>query len=145
MKFSEICDYYADRYEQIMAAPRNEWGIDPYAWDEAGITLTHIEAWLWHDIRAVDVVLYPQFPVLNYFADFANPKARVVIECDGAAFHKDVKKDAMRDKRMREAGWTVYRISGKDCRSGVDLKDGEYSAARVFISEIAKKHGIARA
>lgn len=124
----------------IAAADSNDWGIDSYAWDGAGIRLTPIESWLWHDIRAVDVVLYPQFPIGKYITDFANPVAKVAIECDGAEFHQDGEKDARRDADMQAMGWTVYRISGKDCRDGAGKDSSVGSAARVFIERIAKKH-----
>jgi len=127
----------------ILECPKNEWAIDPYEADSIGIYFTPIEAWLWNDIRAIDLVLYPQYPVLNFFVDFANPKAKVAIECDGAAYH-DETKDAERDEKLRAAGWTVYRISGKDCRDGVNLESGEQSKARQFIHRVAQNHNIKR-
>lgn len=128
----------------ILDCPKNEWATDPYEWDSIGIYFTPIETWLWHDIRATDVVLYPQYPVGKCFVDFANPKAKVAIECDGAAFHDEV-KDAHRDAQMRAAGWTVYRISGKDCRDGAGTESEERSKAREFIKRIAANHNIGRA
>lgn len=35
--------------------------------------MTPIERWLWADIRHADAVFYPQYPVGNFFVDFANP------------------------------------------------------------------------
>jgi len=144
MNQKQIREHYKRIGPSIVSCGRNEWGVDPYAWDMAGITLTPIEQWLWHDIRAVGAVLYPQYPVLGFFADFANPVAKVVIECDGAEFHKDMEKDVRRDASIRKDGWTVYRISGKDCRDGVDSEYPSRSRARQFIQEIALMHGISR-
>lgn len=123
---------------------RNEWACNPYAFEEAGITLTPIESWLWHDIRAVDAVLYPQFPVAGFFVDFANPVAKVAIECDGKNFHTNIARDELRDKKLASLGWNVYRITGADCRSGVGEESPGKSAARHFIESIASIHGIKR-
>lgn len=139
-----IREFYAMATPQLMNAPTNEWAIDPYAWDTGLIHMTPIERWLWHDIRAVDLVVYPQYPVEGFFVDFANPKAKVAIECDGEAYHHDKEKDAARDKKLRDAGWCVYRISGKDCRDGVDSENESQSAARKFIKRIAFLHNIKR-
>ena len=127
----------------IKSSPKNEWAADPYAWDGL-VNLTAIEQWLWHDIRALDVVLYPQYPVLGFFVDFANPRAKVAIECDGAQFHTDKEKDAKRDANLRAHGWTVYRITGSDCRDGVGMDSGNHSKAREFIKRIATDHNIRR-
>ena len=137
--------HYESVAPQIMAAGRNEWGVDPYAWEsEAKIRLTPIELWLWHDIRAIDMVLYPQYPVRWHFADFANPVAKVVIECDGKAFHEDKAKDAARDQRMQAEGWTVYRFTGSECRIGVGLERESEGSTRQRMLEIGRRHEIIR-
>ena len=140
-----IREFYAMFNQKIMAEKPNEWGIDPYAWDTGLICMTPIESLLWHDLRTVDVVVYPQYPVAGFFVDFANPKAKVAIECDGEFYHRDKSKDAARDAKLREAGWSVYRITGKDCRDGVDSDQPSKSAARQFVQRIASIHNIQRA
>jgi len=135
--------HYRALTKAIEATPKNEWATDAYAF-EGLVRMTPIEQWLWHDIRAVDAVLYPQFPILGFFVDFANPRAKVAIECDGAAYH-DESKDAARDAKLTNAGWVVYRISGSDCRDGVGLDSGENSKARNFIKQIAMNHKLLRA
>jgi hypothetical protein len=144
-KWDGIRSFYAAAHSAIMGEASNEWGIDPYGWNDAAISLTPIESWLWHDIRAVDLVLYPQYPVGGFFVDFANPKAKVAIECDGAEFHQDKEKDAKRDAKLRQLGWTVYRISGKACRDGVGSDTAWQSEARKFVQGIASRHSIQRA
>jgi hypothetical protein len=142
-KFKGLCGFYKLANPEIIKAGRNEWGIDPYEVDWTRL-FTPIESWLWHDIRAVDLVLYPQYPVGRYFVDFANPVAKVAIECDGEAFHQDKAKDAERDAKLAAMGWKVYRISGKDCRDGVGAEHGEGSKARDFVKRIAGNHSINR-
>lgn len=142
--WSKIRAFYAELTPLILAERRDEWATDAYAWQESGaIYFTQIERWLWHDIRECGAVLYPQYPVGRFFVDFANPVAKVAIECDGADFH-DAEKDAARDKELRSMGWIVYRISGKDCRTGVDDDTRKISAAGVFIRKICILHSIAR-
>lgn len=142
--WSRIRAHYARLESELVAAGRREWGCDPYAWEDAGIELTPIERWLWHDIRAVDVVLYPQYPVGRFFVDFANPAAKLAVECDGAAFHTDTEKDRRRDDWLRSHGWSVERISGRDCRDGVDSELPSQSVARQFVRRLADTYGIAR-
>lgn len=140
-----IREFYAMVTPSIMAEKSSEWGIDPYAWDTGLIRMTPIESWLWHDIRAGNIVMYPQFPIGRFFADFANPKAKVSIECDGEAYHRDKSKDDARDDLLRADGWSVYRISGKDCRYGVGMEDEWNSNARKFLSDISMMHKVKRA
>jgi len=145
-----IKDHYRAALPLLMEAS-DEWGIDPYAWDELGIRLTPIEAALWDDIRAADLVMYPQFPVSGYFVDFGNPSARVAIECDGKRWHQDKEHDAIRQQHIEAKGWTVYRITGKNCFQEPEVFEDEHgteyalpSPARVFIQTIAERHPVQR-
>jgi len=142
--WNEIRSFYAAAHGDIMAEASNEWGIAPYEWEMAGIVLTPIEQWLWHDMRALDLVMYPQYPVAGFFVDFANPKAKVAIECDGAEFHQHHEKDASRDAKLKSLGWTVYRISGNACRDGVGSDTPSQSEARKFVQNIAFMHHVKR-
>ena len=111
---------------------RSEWGVDPYAWEhEGGIRMTPIEVAMWSDIRMEGAVFYPQYPVDKFFLDFANPVAKVALECDGYAFHLDKEKDAARDARLSELGWTVYRFTGRECMQ--DTEEGEDEDGRPFV------------
>lgn len=144
--WSRIRRFY-DQYQlAIKAAGRNEWADgDAYLWDHrGGIQMTPIETWLWSDIRALDAVLYPQYPVGRYFVDFANPIAKVAIECDGAEWHNDKAKDAARDAELEAMGWTVYRISGSDCRTEQDQETGKSGKAYLWLKDITGRHGIRR-
>lgn len=143
--WNAIRSFYAEITPLIMAEEKNEWALGAYCWEERPMIFqTPIENWLWHDIRACDAVLYPQYPVLNFFVDFANPKAMVAVECDGAAYHQNKAKDAERDRRLELAGWTVYRISGSDCRKDSDPDTGAPSVGHQFIQAICDIHGISR-
>lgn len=133
-RFKALREFYANANFEIMAAGKTKWGIDPYEVDWIRV-FTPIEQALWHDIRDAGIVMYPQYPVCGFFLDFANPRAMVGIECDGAAYHSDKQKDANRDAELSKLGWRIYRISGSDCKS-----NDEDSKAKKFVSEIAKSH-----
>jgi hypothetical protein len=141
---------FYEAHKSSILASANEWGIDPYSWEsDAGVTFTHIEQAMWSDIRMEGAIFYPQYPVLGYFVDFANPVAKVIIECDGAEFHKDKQKDDIRDANLRKHGWTVYRFTGsqcmKDCREGFD-QDGnpflELAPVQERLREIVELHSL---
>ena len=114
--WNRIRAYYSGHQRSILEAGRNAWSLDPYQWEfDGGIKLTPIERLLWADIRTEGVVLYPQYPVGRFFVDFANPAAKVAIECDGAAFHTNQDRDDARQAEIEAMGWHVYRITGADC------------------------------
>lgn len=142
--WNTIRRYYTEAHELIALAGRNEWGLGAYDWEEIGIRFTPIEEALWAHIRGCDAVLYPQYPVGRFFVDFANPVARVAIECDGAAYHTDKAKDAARDADLERMGWVVYRIPGYDCVKDNDPETGEARTARLFVQGICDRHGISR-
>ncbi len=87
--------------------------FDPYPVDWTRV-FTPIECMAWGELRGLGLPFFPQYPVLQFFADFADPIQKIVIECDGKRFHnKD--RDAERDRMMIDAGWKVFRVSGSDC------------------------------
>lgn len=142
-QFEAALQFYKSETPMILAQKRNEWASDPYSWCEV-IRMTPIEAWFWGDIRNANVVMYPQYPVGRFFVDFANPVAKVAIECDGKTYHQDKAKDAARDAELRSMGWSVYRITGRECMTDFDEEEIEYGYARKFIEAIASLHGLKR-
>lgn len=136
-------EFWSWHRKEILAGPKNEWVIDPYAW-EPWITLTPIEEGLWTDIRQANAVFYPQWPEAGFFLDFANPKARVALECDGKHWHTDKEKDARRDAKLRERGWVVYRFPGWQCMTEFDEETGEVGEAFQRVDRIARFHGLRR-
>lgn len=143
MRRTGLRQFYRLALPQILEAGSNEWGIDPYEVDWISI-FTPIELALWHDIRAADLVMYPQYPIKGYFVDFANPAAKVCIECDGSQWHQDTEKDAIRQRNIEAQGWTMYRITGRACKTDSDPETGTKSAAREFIDYIAERHPLCR-
>lgn len=95
---------------------------DPYFYDWYSI-MTPIEKMLWIEIRSLGFPMYPQFPVGDFFLDFADPIKKINIEADGKEFHTDTEKDFRRDSILEKNGWKVYRISG----STINAQDIELS------------------
>lgn len=138
--FDAIRKHYAERAHLIVNA--SDWDLDPYEWDtpKSGIRLTPIEAAVWEELRNQDVVMYPQYPVGRYFVDFGNPVAKVAIECDGAAWHKDVEKDSRRQSEIVSMGWRMYRIGGRDCLATDG--DGIKRAVAEFVKNVCWTNSI---
>ena len=125
-KWNEIREFYKTNMQDIMSAHPQQYGVDPYWWEDI-VEMTPIERSAWSDIRSCGVVFYPQFPVLGYFADFANPKFKIIIECDGKDWH-DPEKDASRDAKLNALGWTVHRFTGSQCKKigrDAETEDGK--------------------
>jgi hypothetical protein len=141
-----IRNFYARHMKRIMSCACNKWAMDPYLWDmgQHMIFMTPIEENFWADCREADLILYPQFPAKGYFIDFANPVAKVGIECDGKAFHTDVVRDMARQKALESIGWTIYRISGKDCNKDWDEDGQTPPPGRLLANQIGALHGIKR-
>lgn len=100
---------YAYLTPRLLAGER--WS--PYLWDWAPV-FTPIERDIWFSIRSIGLPFFPQYPILRFFVDFADPVTRLVIECDGKQWH-DEKKDAARDTLIKAEGWRVFRFSGHRC------------------------------
>lgn len=115
-RFARIREHYKTELPRMMAEYERTGRVhfDPYRLDFTS-DMTPIEAAVWGDIRCAALPFFPQIPALNYFLDFADPFKKIAIECDGKEWH-DAEKDAKRDARLAEDGWTVYRIPGSMCR-----------------------------
>ncbi len=114
-KLSIISKYYKDNEVAIseMFIKNKSIYFNSYPIDWS-VLFTPIEALAWHSIRNKGgIVLYPQYPVLNYHLDFANPGLKIALELDGKKFH-DLEKDLVRDNILRDNGWIIYRIPGKE-------------------------------
>lgn len=119
LRWPIIREAYAQALPDILMT-----GRDPYILDW---NFTPIEFLAWQDIRASGLPLYPQFPALQYFIDFADPVLQIGVELDGAAYH-DRSKDTKRDEELWRHGWRIFRVPGfKSLASGAEwpLERGE--------------------
>lgn len=111
-RWNAIREYYAFIQPELDITDHNRWvAVYEMPFDDY---FTPIERDAWHCIRYYNAVFYPQYPVFNYFIDFANPRIKLALEMDGKDYHDPV-KDAERDAQLCAAGWHVYRIPGREC------------------------------
>lgn len=72
------------------------------------VLLTIPEAWR--------PTLETQVPIGKYRADIvliaAGGAPRIVVECDGADFHKDKARDSKRTEEIERMGYRVFRVTG---------------------------------
>ena len=77
--------------------------------------MTEAETILWSKLQRKQLYGYRfqrQQPIGPFFGDFACRSARLVIEVDGATHstQKERDYDALRERYLEEAGWTVIRF-----------------------------------
>lgn len=115
-KLKAIADYWRKLEPELIAYskpnPRRWFRSYPIDWNQI---FTPVERDAWISIRKKgQVVLYPQYPVLNYHVDFGNPLFKIALEIDGEQYHKDKLKDQERDNHLKNAGWAVFRVTGRE-------------------------------
>lgn len=110
-QFEILRNIYVAATPMILEAGKHGCVVDPYFVDWVRY-FTPIEMDAWQAIRYHGLPLYPQYPALNYFIDFADPNKKIGLELDGKAWH-DRDRDRVRDTRLfNEAGWRIFRVSG---------------------------------
>ena len=110
--FRQIYMENISRILEVSEKDINKWA-QSYSVDW-GSFFSPIESDAWNSIRCQGhIVLYPQFPLFNYFIDFANPYLKIGVELDGKDYH-DANKDKNRDKQLYEYGWRIFRIKGSE-------------------------------
>ncbi|MEO0982073.1 MAG: DUF559 domain-containing protein [Pseudomonadota bacterium] len=82
-------------------------------------SMTNAETILWSRLRRrqLDGWLFRrQHPIDRYIADFACPKAKLVVEVDGATHGSDdeIAYDRRRTSLMETEGWRVHRVCNTD-------------------------------
>ena len=61
-----------------------------------------------------------QFPIRgSYILDFAIPKLKIGIECDGEVWH-DKRKDKIRDYWLKKKGWIILRFKGQEIKEEIN-------------------------
>jgi very-short-patch-repair endonuclease len=88
---------------------------------EQGGFRSPLERRLFEALSAAGVPVRVGLEVEGYRLDLAvlAGERRVDVECDGAAFHRNLRGDAIRDERLRRSGWTVVRFSGHEIQRDV--------------------------
>ena len=98
--------------------------LQPYA-SKLRKRMTKAEACLWkYVLRASQLNGYAfrrQRPVLNYIADFMCMELMLIIEADGISHQWEgaTEKDAVRQKHLEEAGFTVLRFDDREILNNI--------------------------
>jgi very-short-patch-repair endonuclease len=93
------------------------------------------------EVWSTGLVLSPQYPVGKYSADFMvsyfryqGVSSRVIVECDGTAFHErteqERRREKARDRFMQKEGWKVFRYTGRE------IMDDSYKVAAEILSHL---------
>ena len=100
--------------------------LQPYA-NKLRKEMTKAEACLWkYVLRASQLNGYAfrrQRPVLNYIADFMCKELMLIIEVDGITHQWEgaPERDAVRQKCLEEAGFTVLRFDDNDVLNNIHI------------------------
>lgn len=83
-----------------------------------------LERMLYYELRyTYKDQIVPQHPLGPYWIDFAIPKYKLALECDGFQYHSSEKArlhDRNRDAYMKRVGWKVMRFTYKDlCKENI--------------------------
>jgi very-short-patch-repair endonuclease len=84
--------------------------------------MTDAERRLWYRLRAhrfQGLKFKRQVPIGPYVADFANLRAKVVIEVDGGQ-HNETRKDKIRDQFLSDQGFRVLRFWNNEVLRSTD-------------------------
>ena len=102
-------------------------------------TMSLPEVLLWCELKGKQqgVKFRKQFPVLEYYPDFACLEVRLLIEVDGIAHDMGDRpmRDEARDAELIEAGWQIVRIPAKDI-----LKDANAVAQSIVAYALSLKN-----
>jgi len=98
--------------------------------------MNHAEARLWSCLKSDKLFglrFRRQYPIGPYFADFACPRIRLIVEVDGATHWTDEAqaRDARRREQLKREGWHEIRVSNDDIYRNLD-RVLEYIAAEAL-------------
>jgi hypothetical protein len=143
---SKISAFYEMYHEDIIeSAKKGGINIDIYSFDwEPDWTKSPPENDVWELIRSYNMTMYPQYPVVGCYLDFGDPYRKIGIEVDGAAFH-DKDKDIVRDRRLKDNGWTIYRIPARKTFNNQFRPDEDFFYKSTWDQELILEKWLSRA
>lgn len=129
---------YSIKERQTIKEKHDEFWIiqDPYFYWP--FYFSKAEEVFWHHIRCKWIFLIPEYPVLNYFLDFANPHEKIGIEIDGKEWHQDKNKDNKRQEEIENEGWRIIRFTWQEVFEWVKEPNREdfYDDEEWYMNEI---------
>ena len=87
-----------------------------------GLHKTDIEQIMEDGLKKLNINLTPQFPIRgSYILDFANPKLKICVECDGEAWHPEGNHyDRKKNYFLTNRGWIVLRFKGEEIKTDIN-------------------------
>lgn len=89
-----------------------------------GLYKTDIERVMQRALKKEEIEVVYNFPIrckYGYIIDFAIPDKKIVIECDGEAWHKlGNSRDRKRDAILRKLGWEILRFRGQEILNNIN-------------------------
>lgn len=85
-----------------------------------------IEEYLWQALQREELsfLAVRQFEIGLYRIDFAFPKYKLAVECDGKKYHREnqqqLERDQKRDKFLARKGWRTLRVEGLAIRRDIN-------------------------
>lgn len=71
-------------------------------------------------LDALGVAYIQQCPIAGKYVDFAIPDLNIVIEVDGEYWHQNDIADRIRQKKIEDAGWQVFRFGERQIKKDID-------------------------
>lgn len=109
--------------EACLASPGVLRDLAQYVTDlEAGNFRSPLERRLFEALIAAGIRVQTGVEAEGYQLDLAvvESDCRLDIECDGAAFHRGLRVDALRDEQLQRAGWRIVRLSGREIQRDLE-------------------------
>jgi len=85
--------------------------------------ITKIEKSIREELERRNISFVFQYPLNGFFLDFAIIKddLKIDVECDGEYFHRNKKKDNIRDYKIKNMGWEIIRLKEKDIINSTEI------------------------
>lgn len=134
--FAQVSEWYCNNSPSIMRAPG--FGIDKYRIPYLD-SLSAVHRMLFDECSAEGLVMYPWFPVGEYFVELGNPRTQIAI-----VFGTDEATKLKADAIQKSHGWTIYAtaIPGTEGLNRAGLMDAlEGCGAFDLLQTIQERHG----
>jgi len=87
-----------------------------------GLYKTNIEIIMCEALEKEEIKVVPEYPIRgSYIIDFAIPKLKIAIECDGKKWHpRGNIKDRNKNYWLKKKGWKVLRFTDKEIKNNIN-------------------------
>lgn len=112
---------------RILESARTGKIINPYivSWQ-----FTDLQDCVWSEVRGIGLPFYPLFPIQQFYADFADPARKIVLDIEGIAmpYPAELERVKKREQAFLADGWEIHTISSSTVRRLLhDVFDEDYA------------------